>query len=128
MIDQETKAEFVLFRAQGLKFEVICEKIKVSKPTLIKWNKEFADNIKSTKFKLLEELIENIYMENREYILNLLETLTRTQKHKKGLKKAALKAERRAYKKLDECFKLKIKSITLTLTKNYDLKEIKIEC
>jgi len=128
MIDQKIKAEFILLRAQGFKYDEICEKLNVSKPTLIKWNKEFADSIKSAKVKLIEELVNKIYEDNKEYILIRLEALIRAHNPKPGLEKAALKVQKRAGKALGDCFRLKIASIDLKLTKDFDVRDIKIEC
>ena len=46
MKDNSIKEKFVLLRAEGLSFDKIAKKIKVSKPTLIEWQKDFRDEIK----------------------------------------------------------------------------------
>ena len=42
---------FILLRADGLSFDKIATKLKVSKPTLIQWSKLFEDEIKDVQFQ-----------------------------------------------------------------------------
>jgi len=42
---------FILLRADGLSFDKIATKLKVSKPTLIQWSKLYEDEIKDIQFQ-----------------------------------------------------------------------------
>ena len=55
----EEKQKFVELRAKGLSFERIAEEIKVSKPTLIKWNAELYGEVQEAQFYEQENLLEN---------------------------------------------------------------------
>ena len=43
------KNEFIELRSKGLSYNKIAEKMKVSKPTLLKWGQEFKRHIRNTK-------------------------------------------------------------------------------
>ena len=46
MIEKNEKQQkFMVLRAEGKSFDIIANKIKVSKPTLLKWSKEFTNQI-----------------------------------------------------------------------------------
>jgi hypothetical protein len=45
---------FIELRAKGRSFDEIAKKISISKPTLIKWSKEFKDKVEEVR-KLIEE-------------------------------------------------------------------------
>ena len=51
MKDQKLKEEFLVLRAQGLSFQKIARRLKVSKQTLIKWNNEFRYEISNIHVK-----------------------------------------------------------------------------
>jgi len=61
----EKKQKFIELRAEGLSFDEIARKVNISKPTLIKWSKEFKDKIEEVtqiiedQF-LAEQRIKNI--------------------------------------------------------------------
>ena len=40
-INKKKAEEFIKLRAEGYSFDNIAEKLKISKPTLIKWSKEY---------------------------------------------------------------------------------------
>ncbi len=50
--------QFIVLRADGISFDKIAEKLKTSKPTLIKWNKDFEDDIKDLQFEAFIQLKE----------------------------------------------------------------------
>lgn len=61
----EKQQKFIELRAEGLSFDEIARKVNISKPTLIKWSKEFKDKIEEVtqiiedQF-LAEQRIKNI--------------------------------------------------------------------
>ena len=48
--------EFILLRADGLSYDKIALKLKVTKSTLIQWSKLFEEDIKELQFHALAEL------------------------------------------------------------------------
>ena len=58
MKDQKTKEKFVELRAEGLSFDKIAQRINVSKPTLLNWNKELNSRIEELKSIRYEEILE----------------------------------------------------------------------
>ncbi|BDH62889.1 hypothetical protein MTP04_30190 [Lysinibacillus sp. PLM2] len=68
MKDLVTKKEFIQLRSQGTSFNKIAEKLKVSKTTLIEWNKEFEKEIANLKAIELEELFQMYYVQKRKRI------------------------------------------------------------
>jgi len=128
MIERERQMDFIIMRAQGYNYNEIQEELNVSRPTLIKWNKEFAENIYKTKIELMEEYISNKIEKNKDFILNQLEILEKTKNPGRGLKTAAEKAQRKSFRKLDNILGIKIKAISLKLRENYEIAEVKVEC
>jgi len=54
----EKQREFILLRSDGLSYDKIALKLKVSKATLIQWAKLFEDEIKELQFHAMVELKE----------------------------------------------------------------------
>jgi len=73
--DQKTKDKFIEMRAQGLSFNKIAKELKVSKPTLIKWSREFEMQISNLKALELETLYEKHYVTKKKRVTLLGETL-----------------------------------------------------
>lgn len=48
--------EFILLRSDGLSYDKIAQKLKVTKATLIQWSKLFEDDIKELQFHAMAEL------------------------------------------------------------------------
>lgn len=68
---------FINMRAQGLSFEKISKEINVSKPTLIKWNQEYSQEISNLIFFHSEKLIEEFKLLRIHKIESLSRTLNR---------------------------------------------------
>lgn len=62
MKSNKTKDKFIELRAQGMSFNKIAEEIKVSKVTLMKWDKELDTEIAEARYIELETLREKYYM------------------------------------------------------------------
>ena len=58
----EIKHKFIELRAKGLSFAKISKKIKISRQTLIDWNKDFENEIANLKAMELEELNYKYYL------------------------------------------------------------------
>lgn len=61
------KQKFISLRAEGFSFDEIAKRINISKPTLIKWSKEFNDEIQEIRKSADERFIfeEKIRRKNR---------------------------------------------------------------
>jgi len=53
----EEKEQFVQLRAKGFSFDKIAEELEVSKPTLLKWQAEFNEEIKEAQYFEYENLL-----------------------------------------------------------------------
>ena len=62
MVDKEKQDQFIELRAKGLSYDRIAKEINVSKPTLIKWSKDFELEISNLKAIELEALQEKYFM------------------------------------------------------------------
>ncbi|HKI79044.1 MAG TPA: hypothetical protein VKA26_10920 [Ignavibacteriaceae bacterium] len=128
MIDKEVKADFILYRAEGLTYDEISNLLNVSRPTLIKWNREFEENIYLAKVKIMEELVGEIFEVKRDWLLNQFELLKQAANADIRLKTAAEKVRKRSLKRLGKLFGIKVKGLTLVFGSNYEIDEVKIDC
>jgi len=69
------KEKFIELRAQGLSFDKISKQINISKPSLMRWEKEYESQIDELKFIELESLIEQYAMSKKQRIEKLGEYL-----------------------------------------------------
>lgn len=74
MKEADKKEKFIELRVQNKSFDKISEEINVSKPTLIKWSKEFHHEISNLKSLKLEEIKEK-YIVTREHNAKLFRGL-----------------------------------------------------
>ncbi len=71
MKENDIKERFILLRAEGLSFDKISKSIKVSKPTLIEWQKEFTEKIKVLQEVRFNEILEKYNMVKEKRIERL---------------------------------------------------------
>lgn len=67
--------EFILLRADGISFDKIATKLKVSKASLIQWSKLFQDEIKETQFEAFIKIKELHSWNTQKKYKTLLEQL-----------------------------------------------------
>ena len=75
-VDEQTK--FIELRAKGHSFDKIAQEIKTSKPTILKWQKEFISKISEAKFLHFESLAEQslvMKQQRLEYLSGLYQKL-----------------------------------------------------
>lgn len=84
MYNQEQKNRFIIMRANGLSFEQIRLKTKISKPTLIKWDKDFKNEIINYQKEKTNEIMLLLLNESIDYIKELLEERKKAVKQFKG--------------------------------------------
>jgi len=53
----EEKEKFIQLRAKGFSYDKITEKLQVSKPTLLKWNGEFLEQVEEAQFHEFDNLL-----------------------------------------------------------------------
>ena len=62
----EEKARFIELRGKGMSFQKIAEEMGISKPTLIKWNGEFMEQVKEAQYMEFEGLVEQYGLFRKE--------------------------------------------------------------
>jgi len=83
MKENEVKQKFIELRAEGLSYDKISKEIAVSKPTLMKWEKEFSREIKELRFIRFETLKEKYLMTKEARVKNYGELLTKAKEELK---------------------------------------------
>ena len=119
---------FIELRAFGKPYDEIVNKTGVSKPTLIKWGNIYKNEIKETKYLLTKKLAEKIAARNSDTINGIAENLKRAMISKTGSEEVKNKFVEKSYKRLENIFKVKIKNIELTVTKDGDVVGVYISC
>ena len=114
-------------RAKGETFDAIAKEIRVSKPTLIKWNKEYSKEIGKIRNAFLEDIVTELFKEERELIL------TQIRKMKKELLKditgKKVKPEmKNIIKQLDRNLRINIKKMKIEFHINGEIDRIEITC
>jgi transposase len=61
----EEKEKFIQLRARGYSFDKIAEELDISKPTLIKWQGEFNEQVKQQQYFELENLLNQYELMRR---------------------------------------------------------------
>jgi hypothetical protein len=110
----ESVEKFIESRALGHTFDEIVRELTVSKPTLIKWGKEYENQIKLTERKLAEKLSENIAQRNAKFLEILFEKSFELSTNKNIEDEVKSRIYKRASKKLYKLFKNEMKSLELT--------------
>lgn len=73
----EKKEQFILLRAEGLSFQKIITRLKISKATCSKWEQDFSERIRRAKEERLEDLYTLYRMGREAHIKKLGEILKR---------------------------------------------------
>ncbi len=118
--------KFIELRALGYTFDEIVSEIKVSKPTLIKWGKEYKNQIQLTERKLAEKLSETIAKNNSNFLDALFKFYYQQSKNQDENKKVNQRIYRRASKKLFKLFKNEMKSLELSFNSEGQINSAKI--
>ena len=93
MIANDEKNRFIELRARGLSFDKISAELNISKPTLIKWNKEMIKEIDNLKYIEMQSVFDQFKISTKEK----LEIFLKKQKEvysaleKQDIKKLSLK-------------------------------------
>jgi len=131
MKDASLKEEFILLKDERLSFDKIAKKLKVSKPTLIEWSKEFKTEIEDLKLIRYEEILEKYKatQENRiERIARELELAWKNYESKdyENLSKREIlmmivRLERRLHEETEHIYKTKVNNKNENEPENYKI-------
>ena len=80
MKDNETKTRFMELRAQGLPLKKIAAEIKVSKTTLINWDRDFKGEIDNLRAVELEAMYDKYDLSTRKKVEFFGDILSRIQR------------------------------------------------
>jgi len=128
MKSREIIEKFIALRALGETYDEIKIELEVSKPTLVRWGREFKEEITLLRQALTKRLVEKIVENNEETIniiaINLGIIFTRKGLDDKVKRKIGLKSGKR----LGDIFRMKVKNIGIRINpKLGDVEYIKIE-
>ena len=118
--------EFIRLRLRGKTYDEIVKKIGVSKPTLIKWAKLYEDEFEYYKSQLTAKLALKIAKDNEQLINIIAENLKRAKRYSDVPAEVRNKYIKRAYKKLGNVFKIKVRTVDLSLNDNGDVVNVYI--
>jgi transposase-like protein len=79
MIDTEVQERFVTLRSQGWSFARISQELNVSKPTLIKWSRQYQYDIQNLRAVELEALVQKWIAPREETISTLGQQLQKVE-------------------------------------------------
>jgi hypothetical protein len=79
MYDTDTKAQFVELRAKGWSLARIAERLKVAQRTLVDWNRQEQEQIRSLRAIELEALREKILAAREQELTRLKKELDRLE-------------------------------------------------
>lgn len=93
MATNEKKQRFIQLRASGLSFNKISKELNVSKPTLIKWQRELREAISNEEFFNLQALLEQYKLSRSEKFERLSKVLSKVWEEieQRDLSNASLK-------------------------------------
>ena len=118
MKKEELKYKFIEMRALGYTYEKICEKLKITKPTAIKWGKSLSEEIAEQRRHLIAKIFSERIVEQEQGILIKLEQFRR-KKNMNLSNKLSDKIDNKLLKGLEKIFIKKIKAIHLRMKEDY---------
>ncbi|MDA3907442.1 MAG: hypothetical protein PF484_15340 [Bacteroidales bacterium] len=126
MKDYDTIKKFIQLRGSGLTYNEITEQIGVSRQTLVKWNKEYVDEINDYERYLFADLY------SRHIVIDLGSIHINTSQLQQYAEidrptEWEMEVHHRAIKKLKKRFLKEIKSLRLITSPNNRIKEIEID-
>jgi hypothetical protein len=122
----ELTRRFIELRAMGTSFDEIVMEIKVSKPTLIKWAKQYKDHISLTEKEFAKRTAAEIVMRKKNLITSMATYLLRAKKYRQDDPEEFSRASVRASKKIFALFNRDLQSIELKLWDNGEIRSLKI--
>ena len=126
MISRKTIERFIELRSEGNTFDEIAEVLKVSKPTLIKWSREYKKEIDYAKEYLTTKLAEKIARNNKQLINNIAMNINRADTLKNYKAEVRDKFVEKSFKRLGDIFKVDVKNIVISLNNEGDVTRVEI--
>ncbi|MBK7107098.1 MAG: helix-turn-helix domain-containing protein [Ignavibacteriae bacterium] len=123
MHDFDKISVFISLRASGFTYKEIQEEIGVTKPTLVKWNKKYEDEIESTSKFAFCKLFGQELIEDKNQIMLYTDILIKSNNEEYD-ELLDQKYVNKALDYLEKKFKNEIKSIGFTLTKYGKIKVV----
>ena len=121
MKSRRTIQNFIELRVRGKTYDEIVIKLRVSKPTLIKWGKLYKEEIEYARIILMEKLAEKIAINNKDLINGIAKNLKRAESNNKVSQEIKKRFIKRAYKRLGDIFNIKVKNVELTMNDEGDV-------
>jgi hypothetical protein len=112
------KTKFIELRATGYTLENICDRLKITKPTAVKWGKLFSEDIGLTKKHLIANIFAEQIIEHEQGILFKLEQFRR-KRNMNISNKLSDKIDKKLFKGLEKVFKKKIMAIHIKANDEY---------
>jgi len=94
MKDIETKAKFVSLRGQSLSYDKISKQLKVSKPTLLKWETELHSQIKEAQRLEMQKLLDEYGLSQVSRLKRICKTLKKLEREEDKRDLSELKIEK----------------------------------
>lgn len=118
---------FIELRAHGKTYDEITAEIGVSKPTLVKWNREFKGEIKLVRQAFTRILVEKI-VENNERKINMIAAKLELVFTRKSTDEIGKQMYANKYvKELGDIFGAKVKSFGFSLNDTGEIELMKID-
>ena len=114
MKKEEFKYKFIEMRALGYTYEKICRQLKITKPTAVKWGKEFSAEINRQQKYAVSNIFSERIVEQEQGLMVMLEQLRR-KKNMNLSKKLSGRFDAEVFKGLEKIFVKKIKAIHLKM-------------
>ena len=103
MKKEELKYKFIEMRALGYTYEKICEQLKITKPTAIKWGKSLSEEIAEQRRHLIAKIFSERIFEQEQGVLIRMEQFRRKRGRKLN-QKLSDKIDKKLLKGLEKIF------------------------
>lgn len=110
------KNDFIDLRAQLYSYEEIAEELDISKPTALKWGKEFEKEIELRMINHVSAEIMGEIIEKEDYIIQAIEKYRRVGKSSDKLR-GYRRYSKKTFKRLSNIIKKRLVAITLITDK-----------
>jgi len=121
--DQEVRERFIELRARGRSYVKISEALSVSKTTLIKWNRQYADQIRALEDTELETMCERFRIARLHRVERFVKLIDRVEEQLDKRDLAEVQTERllREYIRLMQAVRSEIEPDRLEVTASVEV-------
>jgi len=124
MKDYDTINNFIRLRGSGLTYNEITKKIGISRPTLVKWNKEYIAEIEDYEKYLFYNLYSKHIVIDADSVHVNTSRLVQFNKIDRPPTEWEMEVHHRALNNLKKRFLRDVKSLRLKFSKNGEISEI----